>query len=133
LVSFVSLLTVCASSAQQHTPAPNPAHSEKTHHTDADNTAHNAGGQGNKAATAEKQSNEKGDLAIVQKIRQSVVADDALSFNAKNAKIVVNGGAVTLRGPVENEQEKAALEAKAAQVVGKEKVKNELEVKAGKK
>lgn len=129
LVSCLSLLTTCVSFAQQAAaPAPNAGHSAKV--GNADNTAHNAGGQGDKAATADKQSNDPNDIAIVQKIRSSVVQDKALSFDAKNSKIIVNGGMVTLRGPVDSEQEKNAVAEKAIQVVGKAKVKNELEVKA---
>jgi hyperosmotically inducible periplasmic protein len=128
LVSCLSLSTICVSSAQQAAPAPNAGHSGKV--VNADNTAHNAGGQGDNAATADKQSNDPNDIGIVQKIRASVVQDKALSFDAKNSKIIVNGGMVTLRGPVESEQEKNAVAEKAIQVVGKAKVKNELEVKA---
>ena len=128
LVSCLSLLTICISLAQQAAPTPNAGHAGKA--GNADNTAHNAGGQGDKAATADKQSNDPNDIAIVQKIRASVVQDKALSFDAKNSKIIVNGGVVTLRGPVDSEQEKNAVVEKAVQVVGKGKVKNELEVKA---
>jgi osmotically-inducible protein OsmY len=36
---------------------------------------------------------------------------------------------VTLKGPVRSEEEKSAIEAKAAEIVGKEKVTSQLEVK----
>ncbi len=132
LVSLLSLMTVVASFGQQPTPTPSAGRADQANAHNADNTAHNSGGQGTHAATADKQSNDKADLASLQKIRQAVVGDGSLSFNAKNAKIMVNSGVATLRGPVENEQEKTAVAAKAAGVVGKDKVKNELEVKARK-
>jgi osmotically-inducible protein OsmY len=53
-----------------------------------------------------------------------------LSTDAKNIKIITVDGAVTLRGPVKSEEEKAAIAAKAAQLAGGN-VRNELEV-AGK-
>jgi osmotically-inducible protein OsmY len=44
-------------------------------------------------------------------------------------KIIAQNGMVTLKGPVRSEQEKSAIEAKAAQIVGKDKVTSKLEVK----
>ena len=38
---------------------------------------------------------------MTQKIRKAVVADDSLSMNAHNVKIITLDGVVTLRGPVE--------------------------------
>lgn|SRR6266850_3339007 len=63
-----------------------------------------------------------------QNIRRAVTADDSLSTNAKNVKIITNNGTVTLRGPVKSEKEKAEIEAKAKQVAGVKRVDNQLEV-----
>ncbi len=54
---------------------------------------------------------------------------DDPSFSAKNIKIITVNGEVTLRGVVENEQEKMDIENRAKQVSGVTKVNNELEVK----
>jgi hyperosmotically inducible periplasmic protein len=44
-------------------------------------------------------------------------------------KIVVIGGAVTLKGPVHSEAEKQSIAAKAAEIAGQDKVTNEITVK----
>jgi hyperosmotically inducible protein len=124
LVSSLSLVLFGFANAQS-SPAPAAGAAQ----TNADNTAQNSGGQGKDAATADKQPNDKADVDALQKIRQAVVQDKSLSFNAKNTKIIVANGMATLRGPVENEQEKATMAQKAAEVVGKDKVHNELMVK----
>jgi osmotically-inducible protein OsmY len=58
-----------------------------------------------------------------------VVADDALSFNAKNVKIITVGGKVTLRGPVASAAESTAIEKSARAVAGVVQVDNQIEVK----
>jgi hyperosmotically inducible protein len=80
----------------------------------------------------EKQSNNKDDLALTQKIRQEVVKDGSLSMNAKNIKIIVREGKVMLRGPVDSQQEKDTIGTKAGEIAGKDKVDNQLEIKAKK-
>jgi osmotically-inducible protein OsmY len=49
-------------------------------------------------------------------------------MTAHNVKVVTAGGVVTLRGPVESEQEKRLIEDKAMQVAGVSRVDNQLEV-----
>ena len=48
---------------------------------------------------------------------------------AHNVKILVEGGAVTLRGPVKSEEEKAKIETLAKQVPGITTTDNQLDVK----
>ena len=69
------------------------------------------------------------DLQISQDIRKAIVADDSLSLDAHNVKVITAAGVVTLRGPVKSEQEKTAIEAKAKQVAGVTRVDSFLEVK----
>jgi hyperosmotically inducible periplasmic protein len=57
------------------------------------------------------------------------VQDKSLSTYAHNIKIIAQNGMVTLEGPVRSEEEKRAIEAKAAEIVGKDKVTSQLEVK----
>ena len=73
-------------------------------------------------------SNDPADLKLTADIRKMVVGDDSLSMMAKNVKIVTIGGVVTLRGPIENEKEKAAIESHAKRA-GAKKITNELEIK----
>src|SRR5262245_53391108 len=74
--------------------------------------------------TAEDQSENEGDRAITRTIRDALIAEESLSINAKNVKIIAEDGMVTLRGLVKNEQEKSAIEAKAKRVPGVKKVDN---------
>lgn len=83
-------------------------------------------------ATADAQSNSPADLDLTKRIRQSVVADKSLSTYAHNVKIVTNGGHVTLNGVVRSEEEKSAVEMKAADVAGKGRVTSELKVSPSK-
>lgn len=85
--------------------------------------------QGNKP-TPMDQGNNEGDLEVTRQIREQVVAQPNFSINAQNVKIITQGGAVTLRGPVETSEEKATIERIARAHAGASKVVNELEVKA---
>ena len=127
-----SLLMVYSSQAQQATPTPrDPAAASDA--TAADNTKRNASEQNKDTDTAEKQSNSKDDLALTQKIRQAVMKDGSLSMNAKNVKIIAQDGKITLKGPVDSQQEKDTIGSAAGEIAGKDKVDNQLEVKAEKK
>ncbi len=68
------------------------------------------------------------DRDITAAVRRAVVGDGALSFDAKNVKIVTVGGKVTLRGPVKSEAEKTSIAAKAKAVSGVTSVDDQLEV-----
>ena len=128
---FASLLMVYSSQGQQVTPTPrDPAASDAT---EADNTKRNSSEQNKSTDTAEKQSNSKDDLVLTQKIRQAVIKDGSLSMNAKNAKIIAQDGKITLKGPVDSQQEKDTIGSEAGVIAGKDKVDNQLEVKAEKK
>ena len=61
---------------------------------------------------------------------QAVIADDALSFNAKNVKIITRDGHVTLRGPVNHQKERLAIGEIASRVAGPSHVDNQLEIKS---
>jgi hyperosmotically inducible protein len=93
-----------------------------------DNTGRNVRDRGGETKTPGDQSESEADRTISQNIRKALTADDSLSTNAKNVKIITNDGTVTLRGPVKSEKEKADIEAKAKQVAGVKQVDNQLEV-----
>jgi len=128
---FASILIAYSSQGQQAKATPsNPAASDST---EADNTQRNSSEQNKDTNTAEKQSSSKDDLALTQKIRQAVMKDGSLSMNAKNVKIIAQNGKITLKGPVESQQEKDAIATKAGEIAGKDNVDDQLEVKAKKK
>ena len=93
--------------------------------TAPDNSARNKA----QSKTADNQNENNSDRSITQKIRRSITADKSLSTYAHNVKIVTQDGQVTLKGPVRSEDEKQMIASKAAEVVGAEKVTNELTVK----
>lgn len=95
---------------------------------EADNTGRNVRDRNEASKTPGDQSESEADRAISQNIRQSIVADESLSTNGKNVKIITIDGTVTLRGPVKSEKEKADIVAKAQQIAGVKKVDNQLEV-----
>ncbi|HEX4782999.1 MAG TPA: BON domain-containing protein [Candidatus Sulfotelmatobacter sp.] len=78
---------------------------------------------------ADQQPNERSDRDLTQQIRKAIVGDKNLSTYAHNVKVIAQNGQVTLKGPVRSEEEKRAVEAKAAEVAGEGKVISELTVK----
>ena len=96
--------------------------------TPADNTKVNSRDRAKGEVTADQQKENAGDRDIASKIRKSLVSDKNLSTYAHNVKVVAQDGQVTLKGPVRSEDEKRAVEAKAAAVVGAAHVTNEISV-----
>ena len=94
----------------------------------ADNTAVNQRDRGHQTLTPIDQSSTPADLQLTRDIRRSLVEDDLLSTDAQNIKIITLNGAVTLRGPVKTDQEKADIAAKVAQVARNYRVDDEIEV-----
>ena len=94
-----------------------------------DNTKVNERDRNKDEPTADQQKDNRSDRDITQHIRQSIMKDKSLSTYAHNVKIVTQGGQVTLKGPVRSEDEKKAIEAKAAEVAGDGKVTSELNIK----
>jgi hyperosmotically inducible periplasmic protein len=94
----------------------------------ADNSGKNVRDRQDTTATSGDQSNAKSDVAITQAIRKAVMADKKLSTNAHNVKIITANGAVTLRGPVNNTEEKRNIGEKAKHAVGVKSVDNQLEI-----
>jgi osmotically-inducible protein OsmY len=96
-----------------------------------DNTARNAQDRKTTAKTADKQSNAASDVDTTRRIRQAIVADKTLSTNAHNVKIITRAGKVTLKGPVRNDTEKHAVEAKAAEIAGTNNLTSQISVTEG--
>jgi hyperosmotically inducible protein len=95
----------------------------------ADNTKVNERDRSQTEPTADQQKENRSDRDITQQIRQSIMKDKSLSTYAHNIKVVTQDGQVTLKGPVRSEDEKKAIEAKAAEVAGDGKVTSELNIK----
>lgn len=95
---------------------------------DADNTGRNVRDRDENARTSFNQSESDDDRQITQQIRQEVIWENNLSNNAKNIKIITIDGEVTLRGPVNSEQEMRAIEKIARGVEGVNSVNNQLEI-----
>ncbi len=98
-----------------------------------DNTKVNKKDRNKGAPTADQQKENTSDRQLSANIRRAIVKDKSLSTYAHNVKVIVQGGNVTLKGPVHTEDEKKAVEAKAAEVAGSAKISNELTVKGDKK
>jgi hyperosmotically inducible periplasmic protein len=96
--------------------------------TAPDNTGRNVRDRGGDTVTPKDQSNKQADLHLTQQIRKALMADKALSTNAKNIKIITANGFVILRGPVNTPQEKATIEAKAQRIAWANNVESQLEI-----
>ena len=94
----------------------------------ADNSGRNERDRNDATKTSGDQSESEADRTISQNIRQAIVADQSVSTNGKNVKIITVDGAVTLRGPVRGEKEKTNIGAKAQQIAGVKTVDNQLEI-----
>jgi len=94
----------------------------------SDNTKTNQRDRHASETTADQQTNNRSDLDITKQIRRAIVADKSLSTYAHNIKVVAQNGSVTLKGPVHSEEEKQAVEQKAAAVVGADHVSSQLTV-----
>jgi osmotically-inducible protein OsmY len=96
--------------------------------TKPDNTKVNAFDRIKQEPTADQQKENKSDREIAQEIRKAIVADKSLSTYAHNVKVVAENGSVTLKGPVHSEDEKKAIEAKAAEVAGQHAVNSKISI-----
>jgi hyperosmotically inducible protein len=119
-LALAALMTLASTVAGAQDSSPSPA---------ADNTKVNERDRSTAEATADQQKENRSDRDITRDIRRSIIQDKSLSSYAHNVKIISQNGMVTLKGPVRSEDEKTAIEAKAAAVAGKDKVTSQLEVK----
>jgi hyperosmotically inducible periplasmic protein len=119
ILSLLCVSVFTLSAIAQETPA-------------ADNTEKNQRDRSGETKTSGDQSNSPEDVKITATIRRAVVEDHSLSATAKNVKIITANGTVTLRGPVQNEAEKAKIAELAQSAAGNAKIDNQLEVKTSK-
>jgi osmotically-inducible protein OsmY len=94
----------------------------------SDNTKINQRDRSKSEPTADQQKENRSDRELARQIRRAIVKDKSLSTYAHNIRIVAQDGMVTLKGPVNTQEEKQAIEAKAAEIAGQGKITNEIEV-----
>jgi hyperosmotically inducible periplasmic protein len=110
-------------------PAATLAESNPPHDKPADNTGKNVRDRDDTVVPTDQTKGSDTDVEMTRNIRKAVVADDSLSTNAQNVKIVTLDGIATLRGPVTSASERTRVGEIAAKVAGgPTKVHNELEV-----
>jgi hyperosmotically inducible protein len=83
----------------------------------------------NETPTADNQANLKMDRQITAQIRKSIVSEKDLSTYAHNVKVITVNGQVTLKGPVQTNEEKQKVVSLASNVVSPDKVVDDLTVK----
>jgi hypothetical protein len=86
------------------------------------------GGVARTAPTPLDQGNDSDDLAVTKRIRKALIADDTISSDAKNVKIITVDGVVTLRGPVRNAEEHAKVARIAESLAPPDRVNDELDI-----
>jgi len=96
--------------------------------TKADNTATNQRDRSGETNTSGDQSNSSADLKTTQAVRRALMKDSELSTTAKNIKVITANGQVTLRGPVNNAQEKAKIDQIARSAAGGAQIVDQLDV-----
>lgn len=111
-IGLLLLFLACASSGQ------------------ANNTKKNKADPARRGMTADQQGQGKMDINLSRKIRQALLGHKGLSRNARNIKIISNDGRVVLRGKVDSDAEKTAIQRLADEVAGAAQVTNHLEVTA---
>ena len=94
-----------------------------------DNTAVNVRDRTSATVMPTDQPNNAADIKLAALVRRSIASEESLSTMAHNVKLVASSGVVTLRGPVENEAEKAKVEQLASAAPGVSSVRNELDIK----
>lgn len=105
-----------------------PAASSTKQPMDPANTGVNVRDRDGTPKTAFDQSEKSADVKITADIRKRVVDTD-MSTSAHNVKIITQDGKVTLRGPVQNTDEKERIEKIAMDVAGGNMVESQLEIK----
>jgi len=94
----------------------------------ADNTKVNQRDRNTSEPTADRQKENPTDRQLAQQIRKALMKDKSLSTDVHNVKVIAQNGMVTLKGPVKSDEEKQAVESKAAQIAGSDKVTSEIQV-----
>ena len=97
--------------------------------TAAGKTVRNVRDSAGKTLSTLDQGNSTADRDRTAEIRKEIVAGKGMSVNARNVKIITIDGQVTLRGPVNTEEEKRLIGEIADRITQTKNVNNQLEVK----
>jgi hyperosmotically inducible periplasmic protein len=128
MVTFAAVLAAGALTPIR--AADQPTNRGATDRRDADDTGRNVRDRDDRALTPMDQGGSEADRTITQQIRKDIVADDQLSSNAKNVKIITIDGVVTLRGPVKNSGERTTIAGIARKTSGVKRVDDQIEVES---
>jgi hyperosmotically inducible protein len=118
LIQIFLMTTLTLTWSQVNSSAQVPADDTKVNQRDRDKAE----------PTADQQKENQTDRELARQIRRALVKDKSLSTNAHNVKVIVQNGTVTLKGPVNSEEEKQTVESKAAEVAGASKVSSEIQI-----
>ena len=131
LMGFTLFLACASAFAADHPADSKPAPSVQGQTTpNADNSRMNTRDKSGATQTPQDQAQgTEADRNLLAAVRRAVAGDKSLSTSAHNVKIVTNNGVVTLRGPVNSEDEKGKVGQLAQQVSGVSRVENQLDVK----
>ena len=98
---------------------------------DADNTGRNVRDNNDSRVTADDQNLRGTDLEVLARARKEIVANENLSTNGQNVKVLIENGKLMLRGPVKSAAEKAMIEQAVNRAAPGISVVNHLEVSPG--
>ena len=97
--------------------------------TDADNTKRNVRDRDDRALTPLDQGASAADVNMTRQIRKQILDEKTFSVNARNVKVITVNGRVTLRGPVNTEEERRMIGEIAQRLAPGASVDNQLEIK----
>lgn len=126
LIYSAALLPPLNAQAETHTEA-QKNEAEAFEH-EADSSGRNARDANDYRKTADDQSFSGDETELLGQIRREIVANDTLSVNGKNVKIIIESGTVTLRGPVQSNDERNWIEEVTARAAPGYKVTNQIEI-----
>jgi hyperosmotically inducible protein len=128
LLAFASASALTALGATACDKTSGSESSTTTTTSATDNTGTNARDRNTAAVTPMSQGNDTADIQTTANVRKALMADDTLSTNGKNVKVVTANGTLTLRGPVNSAAEKQNIDAKARSLAGANAVDDQLDV-----
>jgi hypothetical protein len=125
LLTLAMLMAIgCDRTAREERPEEMPPAPERREEPGTRPPAEQPGQQQQQQAQGESEA----DRALARNVHQAFLQDPALSTVATEVTITAENGTVTLKGTVENEQQKSAMASKAQQVAGVQRVDNQLQV-----
>jgi osmotically-inducible protein OsmY len=136
LAFLVAVLGLGAAACDQRPASgpgsPSAAPAKNTAGYDPSNTGNNQRDRDKNAITPGDQGENQADIRVTADIRKAILDDSSMSMDAKNIKVITVNGVTTLRGVVDSDAEKSAIESKSRAVAGVSQVDNQLEVKQNK-